>query len=185
MAEICCGVVSESEGGSCESGSRAARRPRMELRRVRVDPSVKRRRLELCSPRDCDNAPDNCGVDRDGAAQLSLSSENGRQLPPIVLTSIQIPIQVPLPPALAGGSSSSCKDFFPKFGFASVCGRRRDMEDAVASHPSFCRRKQDAAAVASLHYFGVYDGHGCSHVNYPSISLKKKKKKHNLILTFT
>lgn len=119
----------------------------MELRRVRVDPSVKRRRFELCSPRDCDNAPDNCGADRDGAAQVSLSSENGRQLP---LSG-------------GGGDSSSNKDFLPKFGFSSVCGRRRDMEDAVASHPSFCRRENDAAA--ELHYFGVYDGHGCSHVN--------------------
>lgn len=158
MAEICCGVVSESEA-SCESSSRAARRRRMELRRVRVDPAVKRPRLELCSPRDCDNAPDNCG------AELSLTSENGRQLPPILLT----PVLNPLLSSSSAGSSSSSKDFLPKFGFASVCGRRRDMEDAVASHPSFCRGENDSASAdgdaAGLHYFGVYDGHGCSHVN--------------------
>lgn len=162
MAEICCGVVNESEG-SCESSSRAARRRRMELRRVRVDPAVKRRRLELCSPRDCDNAFDNCGADSDGAAHLSLSSENRRQWPPILLTPILNPL-LSSSAALSGGSN---KDFLPKFGFASVCGRRRDMEDAVASHPSFCRRENAAAAADAdgLHYFGVYDGHGCSHAS--------------------
>ena len=90
----------------------------MELRRVRVDPTVKRRRLQL---------------------QLSLSS-----------------------------SPKHCdnkNDILPKFGFASVCGRRRDMEDAVASHPSFCRNFSDDDFSTGLHYFGVYDGHGCSHVN--------------------
>lgn len=46
----------------------------------------------------------------------------------------------------------------PRYGFTSVCGRRREMEDAVAIHPSFSSRKN------SQHYFGVYDGHGCSHV---------------------
>lgn len=152
MAEICCGVVSESDG-SCESSSRAARRRRMELRRVTVDSTVKRRRSE-CSSRDCDNAPDYCGAD----AQLTSSSENGRQLPPLLLTPILAPLLSPST-ALDG----SCADSLPKFGIASVCGRRRDMEDAVSIHPSFCRREHDAAT--GLHYFGVYDGHGCSHVN--------------------
>ncbi|GMH11187.1 hypothetical protein Nepgr_013028 [Nepenthes gracilis] len=50
----------------------------------------------------------------------------------------------------------------PKFGVSSICGRRRDMEDAVAVHPSFCRRQSDTAV--EFHYFAVYDGHGCSHV---------------------
>lgn len=49
----------------------------------------------------------------------------------------------------------------PKFGVASVCGRRRDMEDAVAVRPSFSK---DDGESNELHYFGVYDGHGCSHV---------------------
>lgn len=50
----------------------------------------------------------------------------------------------------------------PNFGMTSVCGRRRDMEDAVAIHPSFSRRSGPDAA--DFHFFGVYDGHGCSHV---------------------
>ncbi|XP_076899672.1 putative protein phosphatase 2C 24 [Bidens hawaiensis] len=53
----------------------------------------------------------------------------------------------------------------PKYGIASVCGRRRDMEDAVAVHPSFLTG-DDSMNIqpSSLHYYGVYDGHGCSHV---------------------
>ncbi|CAH8332998.1 unnamed protein product [Eruca vesicaria subsp. sativa] len=54
-------------------------------------------------------------------------------------------------------------DTRPRYGAASVCGRRRDMEDAVAIHPSFVR-KQTEFSRSRWHYFGVYDGHGCSHV---------------------
>ncbi|KAI3694641.1 hypothetical protein L1987_77609 [Smallanthus sonchifolius] len=50
----------------------------------------------------------------------------------------------------------------PKFGVASVCGRRREMEDTVAIHPSFT--DLDDNQTSNTHYFGVYDGHGCSHV---------------------
>ncbi|KAL2333284.1 hypothetical protein Fmac_014497 [Flemingia macrophylla] len=45
---------------------------------------------------------------------------------------------------------------YPKFGLTSVCGRRRDMEDSVCALPAFTRE--------GFHYFGVFDGHGCSHV---------------------
>ncbi|KAK6145394.1 hypothetical protein DH2020_022214 [Rehmannia glutinosa] len=44
----------------------------------------------------------------------------------------------------------------------SVCGRRRDMEDAVAIHPSFSEPNPNFPT--GLHFYGVYDGHGCSHV---------------------
>lgn len=47
----------------------------------------------------------------------------------------------------------------PRYGVSSVCGRRREMEDAVAIHPSFSSHSE-----YPQHYFGVYDGHGCSHV---------------------
>ncbi|KAL1545051.1 protein-serine/threonine phosphatase [Salvia divinorum] len=163
MAEICCGVVSDSEG-SCETSSRAARRRRMELRRVRVDPTAKRPRLQLPSPKDC-----HYYSDADGA---SLTLENGSRdhLPPNLST--------PVLPAV-GSSSSNSKDIIPKFGFASVCGRRRDMEDAVASHPSFSRKEDefsDDDEAAGLHYFGVYDGHGCSHV-----ATKCKERLHQMV----
>ncbi|WZZ64624.1 hypothetical protein YC2023_075994 [Brassica napus] len=54
-------------------------------------------------------------------------------------------------------------DARPRYGVASVCGRRRDMEDTVSIHPSFVR-KQTEFSRTRWHYFGVYDGHGCSHV---------------------
>uniref|UniRef100_A0ACD5XEF5 Uncharacterized protein n=1 Tax=Avena sativa TaxID=4498 RepID=A0ACD5XEF5_AVESA len=42
-----------------------------------------------------------------------------------------------------------------RYGVTSVCGRRRDMEDAVSVQPEF---------IPGHHFFGVFDGHGCSHV---------------------
>ncbi|KAL3523855.1 hypothetical protein ACH5RR_016689 [Cinchona calisaya] len=58
----------------------------------------------------------------------------------------------------------------PKFGMTSVCGWRRDMEDAVAIHPSFSQGNPH------LHFFGVYDGHGCSHV-----AMKCKDRMHEIV----
>lgn len=58
---------------------------------------------------------------------------------------------------------------FPKFGMTSVCGRRRDMEDSVAIHPSFLLRDYDFPS--GFHFFGVYDGHGCSHVRNIALTL--------------
>ncbi|KAL8102924.1 hypothetical protein AgCh_027451 [Apium graveolens] len=55
----------------------------------------------------------------------------------------------------------------PKFGLTSVCGQRRDMEDAVAIHPSFS---------GGSHFYGVYDGHGCSHV-----AMKCKERMHEIV----
>ncbi|GFY82166.1 highly ABA-induced PP2C protein 2 [Actinidia rufa] len=62
----------------------------------------------------------------------------------------------------------------PNFGMTSVCGRRRDMEDAVAIHRSFCRR--NGRSPADLHFFGVYDGHGCSHV-----AMKCRDRMHEIV----
>lgn len=114
MAEICCEVAAAAESsdrkGECvvaDAGSRAARRRRMELRRLRVgaeEQAAKRRRLEE-------------GDDEDT-------------------------VKMRAPP--------------PKFGVTSVCGRRRDMEDAVTTRPDF---------IQGHHFFGVFDGHGCSHVS--------------------
>ncbi|CAN6981397.1 hypothetical protein BRARA_I05360 [Brassica rapa] len=66
-------------------------------------------------------------------------------------------------------------DARPRYGVASVCGRRRDMEDMVAIHPSFVR-KQTEFSRARWHYFGVYDGHGCSHV-----ASRCKERLHELV----
>ncbi|CAL4953698.1 unnamed protein product [Urochloa decumbens] len=46
----------------------------------------------------------------------------------------------------------------PRYGVTSVCGRRREMEDAVSIRPDFL------PGATKHHFFGVFDGHGCSHV---------------------
>lgn len=170
MAEICCGVVSKSEASTpCEQSSRAARRRRMEIRRFKfvsgvsspeIENGLKRRKLDVYS-RDCENAVENSDSDEEKQVRVA---ESGRS------ESKDIPISnQPLNLSIATGSLSPSTPVvpeasreYPKFGVASVCGRRRDMEDAVAIHPSFCRRDRETAT--ELHYFGVYDGHGCSHV---------------------
>ncbi|XVF49116.1 hypothetical protein PTKIN_Ptkin03bG0242500 [Pterospermum kingtungense] len=62
------------------------------------------------------------------------------------------------------------------WGFTSVIGRRREMEDAVAVIPAFMSRTCDHVGgctapgsrtsdeISPLHFFGVYDGHGGSQV---------------------
>ncbi|GKV00097.1 hypothetical protein SLEP1_g12845 [Rubroshorea leprosula] len=70
----------------------------------------------------------------------------------------------------------------PLWGFMSICGRRPEMEDAVATVPCFLKipiqmligdRVLDGISRAfscqTAHFFGVYDGHGGSQVaNYCS-----------------
>ncbi|CAM6114017.1 unnamed protein product [Calypogeia fissa] len=63
------------------------------------------------------------------------------------------------------------KDECPPHSFVSVRGRRRDMEDAVASVSSFLSLPCDIAKCTcktpcsrSFHFFGVYDGNGGSQV---------------------
>ncbi|XP_042474852.1 probable protein phosphatase 2C 24 [Macadamia integrifolia] len=188
MAEICCGVVSGSDtAASCEPSSRAARRRRMEIRRFKFIAGValplengnKRPKLEVCpdlSPRECENAVENCGgvaeapeprldleVKDDSLETNDVSSESPECL---TLSLCGNPAPVDVVPELF--------DKTPKYGTTSVCGRRRDMEDAVAIHPSFCRR--DNLLPSGLHFFGVYDGHGCSHV-----AKSCKERLHHLV----
>ncbi|KAI5321873.1 hypothetical protein L3X38_030945 [Prunus dulcis] len=156
MAEICCGVVSESDTSSnpCEQSSRAARRRRMEIRRYKFVSGVasppenaeKRKKVEACTT--------SVSRDLDNALECSGSSDEEK-----VVASLKIAAKC------RPSTSSNIPEAFselPKYGLASVCGRRRDMEDAVSIHPSFCRRSRETDG--KLHYFGVYDGHGCSHV---------------------
>nr|CAB3481812.1 unnamed protein product [Digitaria exilis] len=48
------------------------------------------------------------------------------------------------------------------FGWVSVAGRSREMEDAVSLRPAFCTSWLDGSPI---HFFGVFDGHGGSHVS--------------------
>ncbi|CAH8306319.1 unnamed protein product [Eruca vesicaria subsp. sativa] len=66
-------------------------------------------------------------------------------------------------------------DAYPKYGVASVCGRRREMEDAVAVHPFFYRQQTEVSSLG-YHYCGIYDGHGCSHV-----AMRCRERLHELV----
>ncbi|KAL8239733.1 hypothetical protein R6Q59_016300 [Mikania micrantha] len=75
-------------------------------------------------------------------------------------------------------------DCVPLWGFTSICGRRPEMEDAVATVPRFLKvpiqmltgdrgggveRLTKSLSHLTTHFFGVYDGHGGSQVaNYCS-----------------
>ncbi|KAE8797291.1 putative protein phosphatase 2C 9 [Hordeum vulgare] len=61
-------------------------------------------------------------------------------------------------PCPDAASASENTERCPRYGFSSVCGRRREMEDAVSIRPGFL------PGPGKSHFFGVFDGHGCSHV---------------------
>jgi hypothetical protein len=75
-----------------------------------------------------------------------------------------------------GCVDSLYSDRCPPHGLVSVCGRRREMEDAVAAIPTFMSLPRGAVRCncqlphqrmsdnAPLHFFGVYDGHGGAQV---------------------
>ncbi|XP_027176130.1 probable protein phosphatase 2C 24 [Coffea eugenioides] len=180
MAEICCGVASEREAASsvCKPSSRAARRRRMEIRRIKfvahpedgAENGKKRPRLEIYPAasvsRECDYAVGDQNLV--SKVKNGMNKEMTDEFPPI-LNGAPIFLTAQLASTLLVNSKP-----FPKFGMASVCGRRRDMEDAVAIRPSFCRGDFEDAAL--LHYFAVYDGHGCSHV-----AAKCRERLHELV----
>ncbi|GLJ38301.1 hypothetical protein SUGI_0779750 [Cryptomeria japonica] len=56
-----------------------------------------------------------------------------------------------------GNAVLTGREFCPPHGCVSVCGRRREMEDATAIVPSFSEGR---------HFFAVYDGHGGSRVAF-------------------
>lgn len=138
MVETCCDVVSKSETSpEYESNTRAARRRRMEIRRFKfVADAVSPTGSDRCKRQKTEVPPkrDDAGIDAEAEEKPNLSSDLRLVL----------------------------EKSFPKFGMTSVCGRRRDMEDAVSIHPSFFRPERQISE--RFHFFGVYDGHGCSHV---------------------
>ncbi|MBA0629718.1 hypothetical protein Godav_024230, partial [Gossypium davidsonii] len=154
MAGVCCGVVPESEtAAAVEQTSKSSRRRRMEVRPFKfvADAAVqppsengrKRQKLDLelvlpASPRDCDNAVESSGTNK----------VNGDQ---------------EINEGLNSNGIVGLEKELPKFGLTSVCGRRRDMEDSVSIHPSFCKLTSEAQISSDIHFFAVFDGHGCSH----------------------
>ncbi|KAK4761289.1 hypothetical protein SAY87_006182 [Trapa incisa] len=66
------------------------------------------------------------------------------------------------------------KEQQPKFGFTSICGKRRDMEDTVSVQPWLCIESPQYQG--GLHLFGIFDGHGCSHV-----AMRCKNRLHEIV----
>ncbi|MBA0872298.1 hypothetical protein Goshw_010788 [Gossypium schwendimanii] len=169
MAGICCEVVGESEAAApVEPTSRASRRRRVELLPFKLvaeaavlpplENGRKRQKLDLVRPtsRDCDNAVQNSDTDKLEKDQELNGSLNFNG-------------------AVKSEAVEEEKES-PKFGMTSVCGRRRDMEDAVSIHPSFCKHSRQVQMSSDIHFYGVFDGHGCSHV-----AMKCKDRFHEIL----
>ncbi|CAI9092487.1 OLC1v1027739C1 [Oldenlandia corymbosa var. corymbosa] len=183
MAGLCRGanIGGETETAKpVEPSSQSARRRRMEIHQFRfvasdtaVAPPLesgrrKRQRLgsaDVPSGRACDNAVQNSIVDErkiPAGPGSEKDADSNKCCPSISSSSSEIK------PAVELASD------VPKFGMTSVCGRRRDMEDAVSIHPSFSREVPESST--DLHFYGVFDGHGCSHV-----AMKCKDRMHEIV----
>ncbi|KAF8406863.1 hypothetical protein HHK36_005984 [Tetracentron sinense] len=91
-------------------------------------------------------------------------------------------LELPREKKMGGTGSQSVfeLDYIPLWGFTSICGRRPEMEDAVAAVPRFLKIPfqmlmgdsildcmNQSLNYSTAHFFGVYDGHGGSQVaNY-------------------
>lgn len=178
MVEICCGVVSETEANPAgKPSSRVARRRRMEIRRFKfvngggeMASGRKRRKLLGAGESSCSDEERRVGGLGYGRLERKASSISDDSLSLIRLTVMT----TALSRTLSSPAALELPNEYPKFGVSSVCGRRREMEDTVAVHPSLCRRPGEPST--ELHYFGVYDGHGCSHV-----AVRCRERMHELI----
>lgn len=154
---MCCGVnIAETEATTpVEPSSESARRRRMEIHQFRFVPT------DVAAATQEKNGRKRHKIDK-------VIDNNKRQK---LESSVTISLAVTdernenevLDLSESGSQSVEIEPDLPKYGMTSVCGRRRDMEDAVSIHPLFC--KENSENSSNLHFFGVYDGHGCSHVN--------------------
>jgi protein phosphatase 2C len=111
------------------------------------------------------------------AVALSLGDETGVESDPMPTTVVLHPM--PLEKGASGtvGRSVFELDCTPLWGFTSLCGKRPEMEDAVAIAPRMLKipiqmlngsKKYDGMSKdfnqQTVHFFGVYDGHGGAQV---------------------
>ncbi|XP_058786063.1 protein phosphatase 2C 53-like [Vicia villosa] len=107
------------------------------------------------------------------AVASSLGDETGVRSVPVPTTAVLH--QLPLEKGVSGtvGRSVFELDCTPLWGFTSVCGKRPEMEDAVAVVPRMLKipiqmlngnKRYDGINKdfnqQTVHFFGVYDGHG-------------------------
>lgn len=138
---------------------------------VAVPPTLKRQKLDLfasTSLRDCNNAIENFGgSELNNQANLDQECKDDSNKTVDQESANTAPLKAEVEVV---AEKPEC----PKFGMTSVCGRRRDMEDAVSIHPSFCESNQQISP--GIHFFGVFDGHGCSHV-----AMKCRDRFHEIV----
>lgn len=190
MAGMCCGVNIGGETETAkpvERSSQSARRRRMEIHQFRfvasdvavappqVENGRKRQKVEIvgaASPsRICDNAVDqNSKEDNTEESKVAGNKEIKCLKSAGQADSMSSSSTSASTVEQAAGLAAEA----PKFGMTSVCGRRRDMEDAVAIHS--CFSQGNAKSPSNLHFYGVYDGHGCSHV-----ATKCKDRMHEIV----
>ncbi|KAF7816399.1 protein phosphatase 2C 37-like [Senna tora] len=180
MAGICCGVVVEGETLSTTTTIDPTSRP---SRRRRLDPLPLKYIADMAVPpaegsrktqkRNFSSTPTE-RRDHNSAVENSKSSSQKTVEEEQKIESQRN--EVPSPVNSSNSRTTELENEIvqdcPKFGVTSVCGRRRDMEDAVSFHPSFC----DDQSQLGYHFFGVFDGHGCSHV-----ATMCKEKLHEIV----
>ncbi|XP_050385300.1 protein phosphatase 2C 37-like [Argentina anserina] len=185
MAGICCGIESETTSAPIEPSSRTSRRRRLEILptikciaadhmavQQTADSGRKRQKLDLQRSMSLEGAAAIVEDRREEAA--------AKAVPTVRLVNDEVvnttrgeskglhagnEVVVVPPPVVQEA---------PRYGSTSVCGRRRDMEDAVSIHPTLC--KAQGSDSGGCHFYGVYDGHGCSHV-----ALKCKDRLHEIV----
>jgi len=176
MAGMCCGVVGETKTTSPvdPSGGRQGRRRRMEIQQLKFlaaaasdvvmpPPDSTRKRRKVGSIGTIETSGDDVILSRPGEFENAVQSSDTKQ--------------ADVGPCARGDcetSSESLREENSRFGLTVVCGRRRDLEDAVAVKPSFCRTS--SRSCDDLNFYGVYDGHGCSHV-----AMKCKDRMHEIV----
>lgn len=168
MWEMCCGSTADGEAPPpapvvrvCEKGSQRTRRRWMDIRRFGFAAGM--------SPED-DEQDRKAGRKRrklDSSSSSSSAAAAAASPPSPKEVEEQAPTAAdPSMSSAASGSeaTAAAANRSPKYGLTSVCGMRRDMEDAVSIQLFFSR--EQPRAPQDLHFFGVFDGHGCSHVRY-------------------
>nr|DAD48870.1 TPA_asm: hypothetical protein HUJ06_018807 [Nelumbo nucifera] len=137
-----------------------------------------------------------------GSSDISVSSSSSSsEIPTAVHEDALVPRLVGTRPSVGGGEELTttltvrerCVGRNNKgmtWGFTSIIGRRREMEDTVAVIPGFMSRtcgliggctapgSRSSGEISPVHFFGVYDGHGGSqegHVAHSGWGFERKQ----------
>lgn len=115
--------------------------------------------------------------DVDSSSNFSLTSSSSGEILAAAVAPLKLAVEVD-----GGGSTTRLKKCVGRrnkgvaWGYKSVIGRRKEMEDAIAVVPGFMSRTCDLVGgcttpgsrtsleISPIHFFGVYDGHGGSQV---------------------